>query len=417
MARIFFLLLLCFSAGLAGPAVGAPADGLPTRPTPFRFVTDQAHLLSDADANTLESGLRRYADKTGTQLVVVTVPTLGGRDVADYGRAVGEAWGVGQRDKNNGLVVLLAGQEHKLTIQAGSGLRDRITPELTNRVINQQMTPDFKQGRYFAGLRTGLNTLMLAANPSSDPRPDQTAGLPGAAAAGAATSPTTTDNMDMLNEPATAPTTANPYSSGATAAPEPASSGMGLGMGTILVGVLLVGGVIWLLVRMFRRNKNAPSAAPRTSNTPDFLPNRPSGGSNQSTPNFLPNGNNNPNNSSGGSGMGGILATGAAAAAGAYIGNRMSQGHEATAAPYTAPPANLSSPGAGAAYSGNGSSEFPALSDTGNANESAPDYFGADNSAPDYFSSDDNSSSYDDTSSDDTGGGGFDDSSSNSGSW
>ena len=146
MARLLLLVLLFTSLGLSGNRALAQApDGLPPRPAPFRFVNDQAQLLAPADAKKLEGGLRRYADNTGTQVVVVTVPSLGGRDVADYGRALGTAWGVGQRDKNNGVVVLVSAQEHKVTVQAGSGLKSSITPEVTRRII-AQMTPSFKQG-------------------------------------------------------------------------------------------------------------------------------------------------------------------------------------------------------------------------------------------------------------------------------
>ncbi|HEX8658533.1 MAG TPA: TPM domain-containing protein, partial [Hymenobacter sp.] len=122
MHRLLFVFLLFVAAGLFGPvaAQSGGAEGLPARPTPFRFVNDQAQLLEPADAKKLESGLRRYADNTGTQVVVVTVPSLGGREVADYGRALGTAWGVGQRNKNNGLVVLISAQERKVTIQPGS---------------------------------------------------------------------------------------------------------------------------------------------------------------------------------------------------------------------------------------------------------------------------------------------------------
>ena len=415
MARWLFLLLLCVSAGWAGPAAGAPADGLPARPVPFRFVTDQAHLLSEADANTLESGLRRYAASTGTQLVVVTVPTLGGRPVADYGRALGAAWQVGQRGKNNGIVVVLAGQEHQLTIQAGAGLRDRVTPAVISRVIDQQLTPAFKQGNYFAGLRTGLSTLMLAANPDSDPRRNSAAAAP--AAAGAAT--TSATEAPTSTAPAPEPVGPEPFSPAADAPPAPSGAGVGLGIGALLLGGLLVVGVVWLLVRLFRRKAPAPPAA---AATPDFLPTRPGGtgpgGGQPATPNFLPN-SPNPNNS-GGSGLSGILATGAAAAAGAYLGNRLAGNQAASAAPYPAASANLTPPPANPPYSGSGS-DFPALAGAEAADEPAPDYFGPDNSAPDYFTpSDDtfsNDASYDDPSSDDTGGGGFDDASDNSGSW
>ncbi|WP_051167035.1 TPM domain-containing protein [Hymenobacter norwichensis] len=447
MHRFFlsFFLLLVSSLSWPGAGFAQSTDGLPTRPSPFRFVTDEAQLLTEANAKTLESGLRSYADETGTQIVVVTVPSLGGRSVADYGRALGEAWGIGQRDKNNGIVLLLSGQERKVTIQAGSGLQSVITPELTARVINQQMTPSFKKGNYFGGLRKGLNTLMLAANPSSDPRKNQATATSDATASADA-APATAANPELGNtppaqsyDPETEPF--KPQSS----VPAPESSGLGLG--TLAIGALLIGGVIWLLVRVFRRRSTNTGTTPGNT-TPDFLGNRPAspngpinrGGPQQSAPDFYGNnrmGGNMGNNTSGGgigSGMGGILATGAAAAAGAYLGNRMaSGGHDENnygsnhnAAGFGSQPSSLD-PGAaglaggaaglaGGAGAAGGSSEFPALNNT---EDTAPDYFSdaaTGDSEPDYFSSGD-SSSYDDLSSDDTGGGGFDSDDDNSGSW
>ncbi len=212
MPRFLLLAFLFIVAPLARPVAAQTgvADGLPARPVPFRCINDQAQLLAPADAKKLESGLRRYADNTGTQVVVVTVPSLGGRPVADYGRALGTAWGVGQRDKNNGIVVLLSAQEHQVTIQPGSGLASVITPAVTSRVIGE-MTPGFKQGNYFAGLRKGLNTLMLTANPSPNPRKNQPAGsATDAAATGAAGSGSATETIpDNLSQTAPAPVPAN----------------------------------------------------------------------------------------------------------------------------------------------------------------------------------------------------------------
>ncbi|KUG05844.1 TPM domain-containing protein [Solirubrum puertoriconensis] len=440
----FLMICLLVVAGWGQPLLAAPPDELPPRPSPFKFVTDQAQLLSPADANTLERGLRRYADNTGTQIVVVTVPTLGSRSIADYARDLGEAWGIGQRTQNNGVVVLLAGQERQVSIQAGSGLRQQITPELTQRVIGQQMTPEFKQGRYFAGLRAGLNQLMLAANPESAPRREQ----PDAAAAAGSTAPLSSNpglgadagaGSGSLQTPP--PSYGNePFSPNNQPAAAPASPG--LGMGSMLLGALVLGGGIWLLLRRFRR-KQTPATA--QGPVPDFYPNRPAGPNggygtgggygatggysqagnygrapmHQPAPDFYPN-------RGGGmsSGMGGALLTGAAAAAGAYLGNRMASAHDHhhdsagnDLGAGSAPPLPTA-PATGAAGGG-----FAALGGAGGANDlgpdAAPDYFSdealQDNSA-DYFANDD-ASAYDDLSSDDTGGGGFDDTNDNSGSW
>ncbi len=425
MYRFLIMALLFVGASLGRPAVAQTGADLPARPVPFTFVTDQANLLSAADAKKLEGGLRSYAEKTGTQVVVVTVPTLGGRNVSDYGRELGTAWGVGQRDKNNGLVVLIGAKEHKVTIQPGSGLASSITPAVVSRVINQQMTPAFKQGNYFAGLRAGLNTLMVTANPSSDPRK-------------AANATTATTNGELTDNPASAVTATQSQST----VNDPVSTQQSEGrmdtstsnssifsMSTI-IWILIIGGGIWFLIRMFR-NRNSASQA---GGSPNFYPNQ-SGNSNgprPNQPNFYPNqgpgnygggnyGGGYPNQGGSGSGMGGILATGAAAAAGAYLGNRLSHNSDNDSAQHFSNN-DTSSLGAGvgaAGAAGTGAAgDYFADRNGGASTDSGPDYFSgndASDSSGDYFSSD--NSSYDDMSSDDTGGGGFDSNDDNSGSW
>jgi uncharacterized protein len=424
MYRFLLMALLFVGAGLGRPAVAQTGADLPARPVPFTFVTDQGNLLSAADAKKLEGGLRSYAEKTGTQVVVVTVPTLGSRSVADYGRALGTAWGVGQRDKDNGVVVLIGAKEHKVTIQPGSGVASAITPAVVSRVINQEMTPSFKQGNYFAGLRAGLNTLMVTANPSSNPRK---------AAAGTAAAATSGELADNPSTAASAMQSqaSDPAGTSQMDTPEPASPG--IGMGTLLIGALVIGGVLFFVIRMFR----SKSAANQQGGQPNFYPNQGGGNrpnQNPNQPNFYPNqgGNMGGGNYGGGypnqggnsgSGMGGILATGAAAAAGAYIGNRMSHSSDNDSGQHLSGNTNTdtSSLGTGAGAAGTGAAgDYFADRNGGSADSNdSPDYFSGNDSGSDssgdYFSSD--NSSYDDTSSDDTGGGGFDSTDDNSGSW
>ncbi|SHI38934.1 Uncharacterized membrane protein YgcG, contains a TPM-fold domain [Hymenobacter daecheongensis DSM 21074] len=431
MPRFLFFALFSLLVGLSCPA-NAQTGSLPPRPVPFQFINDQAKLLSAEEAGSLEKGLRRYASSTGTQVVVLTVPTLGGRPVADYARALGQSWGVGQRGKDNGLVILVAAQEHEVAIQTGRGLREAITPELTSRVINEKMTPGFRQGRYFAGLRAGLNTLLLAANPDSKPlrktAATAAAPLPAAgpeAAASAAEQSPEPPAVAAAPEPAS-----EPFSPSAAVPPASEPASPGLGLGAMALGALLVGGVVWLLVRLFRRRAAAPVApAPDFRSGPASAPGQPTGpagsygrgSAGPAGPDFLPN---RVGGAGMGSGMGGILMTGAAAAAGAYLGNRMAHGQDApdtTPLPHPDnPAANLGTGAAGAAGAAGGGG-FSALNTEPDATqETEPDYFSEEaapnDSDPDYFSSDD-SGSYDDSASDDTGGGGFDDDSNNSGSW
>jgi uncharacterized membrane protein YgcG len=407
MNRLFIL----FALLLAWAGTASAAD-IPPRPKPFTFVNDQANMLNANDAKKLENGLRKYADTYGTQVVLVTVPSLGGSSAADYARKLGTSWGVGQRDKNNGIVVLLSGKERQMSIEAGSGLRSVITPELTRRVINQEMTPAFKQGNYFAGLSKGLGTIMRTANPSSDPRKSQDATTP--ATASSATAPSGTSS---LNDNA-ATTTPDAYQN--TPTPEPASSGIGLG--TILIGVVVIGGGIWLVSKLFNRNKNTASQAPDftgNGNRPNTSPTPNFGAPNQGQGNY--GGGYGGQAPSSGPGIGGMLATGAAAAAGAYLGNRMagSGDHDTNANNFgTGAAAGLG--GAGTVPPANAGSDYFASRDGDAAsNDAGPDYFSGNDNADssDSFFSD--SGSYDDSSSGDTGGGGFDSTNddSNSGSW
>ncbi|RSK31201.1 TPM domain-containing protein [Hymenobacter metallilatus] len=411
MARLLLILLIFVWGGAVSATQAQSAADVPARPTPFRFVNDQAQLLSAADATTLENGLRRYADNNGTQIVVVTVPSLEGKPVAAYARALGAAWGLGQRDKNNGVVVLLGAQERAVTIQAGSGLRSQLTPAVTSRIISQ-MTSGFKQGNYFGGLKAGLNSLMYAADPNSAPGPAQPdAATPSTAPTAPAAAPGGV--AASANEPGTvAP---DPVPTAPAAAPEPESAGFGLS--TLVLVVVVIGGGLWLVSKLFRR-RNAPAAG----SAPDFLPTQPTGPAGtanrggygpQQTPDFLSN----RGGGSSGSGMGGILMTGAAAAAGAYLGNRMADRND-DAAPHLSPDAPARPLDAPATDSTGSGSAFPFLGNSAPEADPAPDYFAPDSpgNEPDYFSSDD-ASSYDDSSSDDTGGGGFDDTSDNSGSW
>lgn len=420
MKRLFLFFALLVAAG-AGPA--RAADGIPARPKPFTFVTDQAGLLQPADLKRLDGGLRTYADNTGTQVVVVTVPSLGGRDVNAEARQIGTSWGLGQKDKNNGLVVLIASQEHKLSIAPGSGLRSTITPAVIQRVISE-MTPQFKQSDYAGGLRKGLNTLLVTANPSSAPKT--------AAAATAATAETPATSGSVASgaslgantPPAAAQAMEDP--AGATQSTETTPTSSGLPWGTLLLGAVVVIGGILLLKKLFGGRSNAASNGP--TGGPNFYPNQqPNNQPAPNQPNFYPNqqqpGGNYGAPQSSGSGMGGILATGAAAAAGAYLGNRLGGSHEEN----TGGSHNFSnennanagnSAGSGAAAGAGGAAGGDYFASRGNQEadtNSAPDYFADNNSSAgsgDYFSGNDNS--YDNSS----GGGGFDDTNTdNSGSW
>lgn len=128
------------------------AQELPAPGNPPRLVNDFAGVFNRMELNKLEAMLVAYDDSTSTQITVVTVPSLQGMEVADYANRLFEKWGLGQKAKNNGLLILLAMEERAVRIEVGYGLEDRVTDALSRRIIEQDMLPRFRQGDYAGGV-------------------------------------------------------------------------------------------------------------------------------------------------------------------------------------------------------------------------------------------------------------------------
>ncbi len=123
-------------------------------------VTDNAEILSPAMRQTLTEQLKSHEDKTGNQIAVLTVPTLGGESVEDYAVAVFESWKLGQKGKDNGVLILVAPQDRRMRIEVGYGLEGVLTDLLAGRIIRNEMTPRFKAGDYNGGIEAGVNAVI-----------------------------------------------------------------------------------------------------------------------------------------------------------------------------------------------------------------------------------------------------------------
>jgi uncharacterized protein len=127
------------------------AQNIPARPDPPRLVNDFAHLMSSADADALESKLDTYNESTSTQIAVVTIESLEGTDVGEYAAELGKKWGVGTKENHNGVVILVSKAEHKVSIRTGYGVEEKLGAIICNRIIENQLVPNFKNGNYYAG--------------------------------------------------------------------------------------------------------------------------------------------------------------------------------------------------------------------------------------------------------------------------
>lgn len=145
------------------PAVGAAAQNLPPRPNPPRLVNDLAHLMQPAEVEALEQKLMAYNDSTSSQIAVVTVSSLDGDEIADYAQKLYESWGIGRKGKNNGILVLVAQQEHAARIQTGYGLEGAVPDALAKRIISNVLVPAFRQNQFYAGLNRATDQLIALA--------------------------------------------------------------------------------------------------------------------------------------------------------------------------------------------------------------------------------------------------------------
>ncbi len=134
-------------------------------------VVDNAQMIEPAVREQLAQQLQAHEKATGEQLVVVTVADLQGTDIADFGYQLGRYWGIGQKDKNNGALLIVARDDRRLRIEVGYGLEDRLTDAQSSVIINQVITPSFKTGNFSKGISDGVAAMLvvLGGNPLDEP--------------------------------------------------------------------------------------------------------------------------------------------------------------------------------------------------------------------------------------------------------
>ncbi len=148
----FFTLLFSVSA-LFALEVPKRADG---------YVTDRAGLLSASAKAGLETTLRAFEEKTSSQVVVATFPSLEGDSLEDFSMRLAEAWKAGQKDINNGVIFLIFRNERKIRIEVGYGLEGVLPDALSGQIIREVVAPYFRKGDYEGGILAGSDAIMKA---------------------------------------------------------------------------------------------------------------------------------------------------------------------------------------------------------------------------------------------------------------
>jgi uncharacterized protein len=147
---------------------GSEAQNIPPQPQPPRLVNDFAGLLSQREEQALELKLRYFNDSTSNQIAIVTVNSLDGYDAASYAFELGEKWGIGQADFNNGVVILVKpkkGNQDKgrAFIAVGYGLEPAIPDAIADRIVENEMIPQFRNDNFYGGLNNATTVLMKLA--------------------------------------------------------------------------------------------------------------------------------------------------------------------------------------------------------------------------------------------------------------
>jgi uncharacterized protein len=126
-------------------------------------INDYAAMLSPASVASLEQQLAAFERSDSTQIVVLTVPTLEGENLEEFSIRVAEAWKIGQKGVDNGVILLVAKAERKVRIEVGRGLEGKLTDLISGRIIRNEIAPKFKAGDFDGGITAGVNALVGAA--------------------------------------------------------------------------------------------------------------------------------------------------------------------------------------------------------------------------------------------------------------
>jgi uncharacterized protein len=137
---------------------------IPKKPSFQTSVYDYANLLNPNEKSQLESKLIRYSDSTSTQIVVITIEDLKGEYIGTLAPKWADQWGIGQKDLDNGILILLSKNDRKIWIAPGYGAEIRLTAGVNGEIIRNIITPEFKAGSYYKGLDKGADAIFDVLN-------------------------------------------------------------------------------------------------------------------------------------------------------------------------------------------------------------------------------------------------------------
>jgi uncharacterized protein len=169
------LAALLIAAGLAAGAGGAARAEVPVPPLKAR-VTDLTGTLSAQQSGELEARIAAHESRRGSQIAVLLLPTTKPEEIEQFSIRVAEAWKIGRKGVDDGLILIVAKDDRRLRIEVGYGLEGAIPDSIARRVIDERITPRFKEGNFYGGIRDGVDQLIKLAEGEKLPPPQAGAG-------------------------------------------------------------------------------------------------------------------------------------------------------------------------------------------------------------------------------------------------
>lgn len=145
---------------IVGLTVWTAAAAAPTFPSLTGRVVDGANILSPQTRASLTTKLEALEAKTSRQLVIVTLPSLQGYEIEDYGYQLGRAWGIGEKGRNTGVLLIVAPAERRVRVEVGYGLEGVLTDALSTVILQQRVLPRFRAGDFEGGVISGADALI-----------------------------------------------------------------------------------------------------------------------------------------------------------------------------------------------------------------------------------------------------------------
>ena len=155
LKRFVFALFLIFG-------LFSKAQLVPEKPAVLYPVYDKANLLSESEKDALNQKLIKFSDSTSTEIEVIILPTTGGEDVNYLATMYGQKWGIGQKGVDNGIVFLIATEDHTMAIQQGRAVEQYLTASVAGQILDYLVTPSFKKGEWYNGIDRGTSAIMEA---------------------------------------------------------------------------------------------------------------------------------------------------------------------------------------------------------------------------------------------------------------